>query len=141
LPRGSWPKWEKEQGCRESRASVCVGSRLLRCSHLSVGSCKNICSPSIRIWCVPSKKGAIFFNGRRRSRRQRGACGDFVKIKTRRIKFMNQFLGSTHRGRVCMRAFVNVCICTMFRKKRVLGYLVGPVCSQCSLASTPRGHV
>ena len=29
-----------------------------------------------------SHLGGIFFSGRRRSRRQRGACGDFVNLKT-----------------------------------------------------------
>jgi hypothetical protein len=70
-----------------------------------------------------SHKGIIFFSGRRRSGRQRDAYGDFVNLKTCRIRFLTQSLGGAHRGRVCVRAFirVNACVtvfdCNVFRKK------------------------
>ena len=56
-----------------------------------------------------SHLGGIFFSVRRRSRRQRGACGYFVNLKTRPPA---QSFGGAHRGRVCVCAFIGVSVCT-----------------------------
>ena len=52
-----------------------------------------------------SHLGGIFFSGRRRSRRQRGARGDFVNVK---IRPPDQSFGGAHRGRVCVCAFIGM---------------------------------
>jgi hypothetical protein len=56
-------------------------------------------------------KDEIFFSGRRRSRRQRDDCGDFVNLKIRWISSSTQSLGDTHRGRMYVRAFIRVSVC------------------------------
>jgi len=45
-------------------------------------------------------------SGRRRARRQRGACGDFVNFKICRLSPSK----GDHRGRVCVRVFIGVSV-------------------------------
>lgn len=47
------------------------------------------------------------FSGRRRFRRLRGACADFVKSQD---VMPAQYLGSAHRGKVYMYAFIRVSV-------------------------------
>lgn len=72
-----------------------------------------------------SHKDRILFSGRRRSRQQRGACGDFINLKARHIRSLTQSLGGAHRGRVgcvcvhrgeCVRVCVSVFDSTVLRK-------------------------
>ena len=65
-------------------------------------------SSNLRFDVGVSHLGGIFFSGRRRSRRQRGARGDFVNFKTQPSA---QSLGGAHKGRVCVRAFIGVSVC------------------------------
>ena len=60
-------------------------------------------------------------SGKRRSRRQRGANGDFGNLQICRSSF-----GGAHRGRVCVRVFIEVSVraycerlcCTVLKKVR-----------------------
>ena len=56
-----------------------------------------------------SHLGGILFSGRRRSRRQRDVCGDFVNLNTRPLA---QSFGGAHTSRVFVRAFIGVTVCT-----------------------------
>jgi hypothetical protein len=81
----------------------------------------------LTLWCLI--KSGIFFSGRRCFRRQRDVCGDFVNLKTRRMKFLGRSLskvlirvGCACVYRVeCMCVFVNVYICSVFHKKKNTG--------------------
>jgi hypothetical protein len=61
----------------------------------------------------PTPRGANFsgfngicaFSGRRRSRRRRGACGDFVNLEDLPVVFED-----APRGRVCVCVFIGMCV-------------------------------
>jgi hypothetical protein len=59
-----------------------------------------------------SHKSRIFWSGRRRSRRQRGAYGAFINLKTR--SFYEPVSQRCSSGRVCMHPFIGVSVCMYF---------------------------
>ena len=62
--------------------------------------------------------GICVFSDRRRSRRQRSVCGDFINLEELPIGVgLRAYI---HRDE-CACVFVSVCVCTVFLKKKIKG--------------------
>jgi hypothetical protein len=78
------------------------------------------------------------FSGRRRSRRLRGAYGNFVKSQD---DMPAQSFEGAHRGRVCVCAFIGVSVCAYIYERLRLYCVKKKTCMHMDSTSTYRSSV